>query len=41
MVLVNILIADSIAHALNTSHLVGIALLLGIDKHIKVDVEHI
>ena len=41
MLLVNIEITRSVAHARNARHLVGIAVLLGIDQNIKIDVEHI
>ena len=41
MVLVNILVTDSIAYVCHTRHLVCIAVLLGIDKYIQVNVQHV
>ena len=41
MILINVLIPDAIAYALDTGHLVGITFLFGIDKDIQVDVEHV
>ena len=41
MVLVNILVTDSISYVSHTRHLVSIAVLLGIDKYIQVDIKHV
>ena len=41
MCVVHVLITDRVPYPINAGHLVGIAVLLGINKDIKIDVKHI